>query len=146
MFHTVVVTKDGVYVAVPNGPMWAKSVRNFSRTRPSCVEIDINVNRALSFKELRPLIAETIKAETMVSDGFNPLITIELVKIESMNMRALFWCEPENEQDARVQVIEKLREKLTAAGCEVIKIGLTQKKKKTKKKPDTSPPQSDEIM
>ena len=33
VFHTVLVTPDGIYVAVPNGAMWSRSVKNFSHLR-----------------------------------------------------------------------------------------------------------------
>jgi len=145
LFRTVVITRDGVYVAVPNAAMWARSVSNFSQSRPRCVEIDIAVERGTPFGELRVLIDKTLKAEAMVFDGFEPLIRIADVKIKSMTIRAAFWCDAEHERDARKRVSDTLRATLTAAGAVVRRIAPAKKPTPKKKpiKPEAPPPADD---
>ncbi|NQV84776.1 MAG: mechanosensitive ion channel family protein, partial [Rhodospirillales bacterium] len=132
--------------AVPNAAMWARSVSNFSRSRPRCVEIDIAVERGTPFGELRVLIDDTLKAEALVFPGFGPLIKIVDVKIKSMTIRAAFWCDAEHVQGARKRVSDELRATLTAAGAVVKRIAPA-RKTPAKKKPIKSetPPQNDEV-
>lgn len=134
-FHTVVVTKDGIYVAVPNAAMWARSIRNLSRARPRCVELDIVVQRGLAFAELQSVIERTLAAETRLHTEFGSLIGIRDVMVKTITIQAAFWCEAEHQRDLRVGVSEALRESLAAAGARVTRITET-KKKILKKKPD----------
>jgi len=146
LFRTVVITKDGVYVAVPNAAMWARSVSNFSRSRPRCVEINIVVERGTPFGELQGLIEKTLKAEALVFPAFEPLIRIVDVKIKSMTIRAAFWCDAEHVRDARKRVSDELRATLTAAGAVVRRIAPARKTTPKKKTVNSAtPPPIDEI-
>lgn len=145
LFHTVVITKDGVYVAVPNAAMWARSVSNFSRIRPRCIEIDVTVEHGVPFGELRGLTDDVLKAESMVSAGFEPLIRIIDVKVKTMTIRAAFWCDAEHEHGVRDHVSDTLRTSLTAAGAVVKKISSARKTTPKKKvAPPTAPPSDGE--
>ena len=146
MFHTVVITKEGIYVAVPNGAMWAKSVQNFSRSRPNCVEIDIAVDHQVTFQELQSIITVTLLAEPKVNNKFKPLTVIKSVGNNSLNIRVSFWCSAEEERDVRLKISEMLREKLTAAGTVVRSINLASKKKAKPKAEQPASPSTDNIV
>lgn len=146
LFHTVVITKDGVYVAVPNAAMWARSVRNFSRSRPRCIEVDITVERGTPFGHLQKLIYDTLMAEALVSNVLEPLITIVDVKANTMTIRAAFWCDAEHEREGRKRVSDASRASLTSAGAVVRRIAAARKKapKKMTDKPASAPPADEE--
>lgn len=139
MFHTVVATKDGVFVAVPNGAMWARSVRNYSRPRPHCVEIDVVVGHEKAFADLQTLIEEALAAEAMPLDGFEPLVRIVAVKNTTMTIRISVWCNAEHEYAFRKRVSSAIRGKLTAGGGVVRRIGAPRTVRPKKKSPPPAP-------
>jgi len=142
LFHTVVVTKDGVYVAIPNAAMWARSVQNFSRPRPICVEIDVTVKPGQPFGELKTVVTDTLKAESLVFHDFKPLIRVTDSKIKSKTIGVAFWSDVGHEREVRKLVSDALRVNLSAAGASVIKIGAKRKLKPKKKNatPVSTPP------
>lgn len=140
LFHTVVVTDDGVFVAIPNAALWARSIENFSRSRPRGVELDISVARTKPFAELRSLIDETLRADALVVAAFAPLVRVVEVKSKAMKIRAVFWCEAEHEWEVRNRTSAALRAALTAAGVAVTRIGPTRKKAPKKKTEQSAPP------
>jgi len=133
VFHTVIVTAEGTFVSVPNGAMWAKSIKNFSRARPVRVELDIVVELQLSFREIAAVIDGILRAEPNRKAGVETHITIVATKENSMTIRAADWYDAEYALKNRTSLSAKLREGITAAGATVIKIEAPKKEKPKKK-------------
>lgn len=144
LFHTVVVTDEGVYVAVPNGAMWARSVRNHSRPRARRVEIDMTVERAKPFSESRSVIDRVLKSEGLIFAGFPPLIQLIEASENSATIRVSFWCDAEHEWGLRAGLTNTLRDSLAAAGIIASKIGAPRKEKSKKKKKSAPAPAGDD--
>lgn len=144
LFHTVVATKDGVFVAVPNGAMWARSVRNFSRPRPHCVETDVVVEHQQPFEIVKPLIEAALTAEVKTIEGFTPLIRIIAVTNTTMKIRVSFWCAAEHEYELRKSASAAMRERLTAGGSTVRRIGAPRTTRPKKKLAAPAPSGDDE--
>lgn len=146
VFHTVVVTDDGTYVAVPNGPMWSRSVRNFSRVRPRRVEIELVLERTKTFSEIKPLIEGILTSEGVSSDDTPPSIQITDATTKSIDIDVCFWCDAEVKADLRTHVTQLLRAVLADAGVRVIRAGARRKKRPpVKPKPPAGAPAEDEI-
>jgi len=143
LFHTVLVTADGTYVAVPNGAMWSRSVKNFSRPRPRRFEIDISVGRSSPFEELSPIIDRTLSEETALFADFAPLIRIVEVTEKELIVRAAAWCAARQSWDVGQRLTAALRDNLASAGINVHSVGLAQKPARKKKKPATIPDDDD---
>lgn len=134
LFHTVLVTDDGTYVAVPNGAMWSRSVKNFSRPRPRRIEIEAVVDRAKPFEEYGTLIDKALRDEEALVAEFPPLVLIADVSEDSLTVRISAWCDVQNAWDARQRLSASLRDILTAAGVVVRSVGSPKRTKKKKKK------------
>ncbi len=115
-FYTVVVGKDGVYTAVPNSAMWARSVRNFSRPRPRCVELDITVKSGLTMNALKTLVLDALQGESGIAADMKPLVRLIDVQNSSITVRNSFWCNAEDEPAVRGRMTDTLRQKIAAGG------------------------------
>lgn len=138
VFHTVVVTDEGVYVAIPNGPMWARSVQNFSRTRPKRVEIELTLERTSAYSEVKLLIEQTLGA-AMLAD-VPPTIAITDVTEKSIKIEVGFWCRADQTWELRAQISENLRRSLSAAGIGVTRVGVPKKKRPGASRKTALPP------
>lgn len=138
IFHTEITTPEGDYVCVPNSAMWARSIRNYSRPGPVRVELDIVVERQLSFSEVKKVIDSSLRAESERKANIDPLIVVAASLQSSMTIRAAIWCDLENSWEVRQRVTDKLRVDITAAGATVKKIGAPRKTRPKKK--TVSPP------
>lgn len=144
VFHTVVVTDEGVYVAVPNGPMWSRSVRNFSRTQPKRVEIELVLERTKTFSEIRVLIEQVLASAVPSFETFPSSIQITDVTTKSIDIAVAFWCDAEKTADLRVQITGQIREVLTAAEIRVIRASSRKKKRSPPKPKSAAPAQAEE--
>lgn len=146
MFHTVVITEDGTYVAIPNGAMWQRSVKNFSRPRPRRINLEISVSRAKPFEELSPVIENTLKAEAALAAQFPPLLRIHQVTEEKMVLRIDAWCDTAMAYDATNRLTAALETALTDAGTTVNSVKKVRKRAARKKTPAAAPPPSDDVV
>ena len=129
LFHTVVVTDDGTYVAVPNGPMWSRSVQNFSRTRPKRVEIQLILERLNSFEAARALIDQALNTEGTAHSNIPQTIKITDVTEKTTTVLIGFWCEADRTWELRTSLSAKLRKIFVASSIGVVRIGAPRKKR-----------------
>jgi small conductance mechanosensitive channel len=142
VFHTVLVSPEGVYIAVPNGAMWARSVKNFSRPRPRRLELDITLARSKPFEEFSSVIEETLRADTGLHADFPPLLRVGTVTEKELKLNVTVWCSPARVMDAKERLSASLRSALTAVGVEVLSIRTPRKPRARKPKvtEETAPP------
>lgn len=122
LFHTVLVTPEGTYIAVPNGAMWSRSVKNFSRLRPRRVELDIRAARGKPFEEFSDEIVRTLQADAAVNTEFAPMVRVETVSDKDLKLRAAVWCGAEFTSDVKNRLSAALLSALAALGVEVLSI------------------------
>ena len=91
LFCTVVVSDDGTYVSVPNGPMWAKSIKNKSRVRPVRLILDVNVDRTASLSDISKVIGDAFAADQSRCTDFSPRVNVEEVTETEMVLQASAW-------------------------------------------------------
>ena len=127
VFHTVLVSPEGVYIAVPNGAMWARSVKNFSRPRPRRLELDITLARGKPYEEYSAVIDGCLRAETALYPEFPPLVRVETVSDKELKLLAAIWCDAALASDLTVRLSQDLQRALIAAGVEVVLIEATKK-------------------
>ncbi len=144
VFHTVLVNPEGIYVAVPNGAIWSRSVKNFSRPRPRRIELDITVGRGKPFEEFSGLIDKTLGEETALFPEFAPALRIDTVSDKELKLRATLWCSAEHTWDVKERLSEALRATLVSAGVEVLSIKTPKKPKPVKKKPASALAETDD--
>lgn len=144
-FYTVVVGKDGVYTAVPNSAMWARSVRNFSRPRPRCVELDITVKSGLTMNALKTLVLDALQGESGIAADMKPLVRLIDVQNSSITVRNSFWCNAEDEPAVRGRMTDTLRQKIAAGGGVAVRIGKPKPERPKPKKKSPAPPAGDDV-
>ena len=132
LFHTVVVNADGVYISVPNGPMWARSIRNLSRVRPRRLDLSVRTGHDPAFSKLQPLIVAVLQADPDRYETYAPLVRIDDVSDDTVTIRAAIWCPSDTLAMARARLRSSLNEALSAAGATVSEI--TDRKKTAPKK------------
>ncbi len=146
LFQTVVVTNEGEYVSVPNGPMWAKSIRNLSRVRPGVLEFTIETE---IFKGLGALVAALKSAaleEKRRSNIAPPLVEIETVTAEKSILRAVVWCDGEHAGEIGGDLAERFKGVGEQAGIPVTSVEWRfGGKPVAKKKADADEPGNDDF-
>lgn len=115
LFHTVISTTDGTFVSVPNGPMWAKAIKNLSRKRPGLLDFVIKVKSVADAGKLRDAVTSVIVAEPMKAKSVIPLVRVESIAGEGLTLRGGLWCEGIN----AIIIANRVKEQLSVAVADV---------------------------
>ena len=147
LFHTTVITPEGVYAAVPSAAIWSKSVLNLSRKRPRQVEIEVRLERNLTFREVGPVLENIVRSDPDVVLEHHPRIKISDVSEKYVTIRVAVCCRVEEAWNVRQRLADKFRADLVAMGITVIRISHPdiRKRRVARKKPEApeSVPDSD---
>ncbi len=146
IFSTVVVTPEGVFVSVPNGPMWSKSIKNLSRPRPQLIQSYAEVERSSLKGDPCPNLLDALRQLPDRRHGYKPFAVLEKITEESVHLRAGAWYEPETAIRAVCDVKKTVENQLCAAGCKIIRIGLEPRTKVENKKEQAPEPVSDDVL
>jgi len=134
-FHTVVVTGDGTYAAVPNSAMWARSIKNFSRPRPFRVDLTLTVGRELPFAEIVPMIEKIVHDDAVLYRAFQPEVRIVDTTAAALIIQVSAWCAAEEAWAFGDRLKTEFGGALTEAGATIKKIIVTRKQRRTAPKP-----------
>ncbi len=144
LFSTVVVTDDGTYVSVPNGPMWAKSIKNRSRIRPMRMILEITVDRSATLDGVRSSIIDAFEADATRSSDYATRVKVEDVTESAMVLQASAWYASDAYWVARDRMPMAVAEKLQSLGIAEVTVehrGVA--KVRPKKEPDPEPANDD---
>jgi small conductance mechanosensitive channel len=122
LFHTVIVTTDGTYVSVPNGPMWAKAIKNRSKMRPRQLVFDITVGKSSNYDDVCQAIADVFSADETRHGDFETTVSLETVADDTMSLSAAAWFKPAAFLVARETLPLALHEKLAAVATGTVTV------------------------
>jgi small conductance mechanosensitive channel len=66
LFTTIVITRDGVYVSIPNSEIFSATITNFSRERLRRVQFAVPVDRANDLERTAAVIVAALQANPLV--------------------------------------------------------------------------------
>lgn len=138
LFHTVLVTDDGIYTAVPNGSMWARSVKNFSRLRPRRLELDIVTDRSKPYEEFSRVIEKTVSDEAALMHDLVPLIRITEVSETKITIRVSVWCDVQHTWDVTQRFSTSLKQDLQSVGVDVESVNVVKRTIRRPRRPATA--------
>lgn len=145
LFHTVIATADGKYVSVPNGPMWAKSIKNLSRPRPRVVEFTIVISRLGDFDDLMRRVKSAFVESRLRISKLPIDITVEGIADDGVTLRGTAWTRAESIY-ALVKEIEPIvRDEVAKAGSVLDEISTSLSVKPLPKKADGSGDTGDDL-
>jgi small conductance mechanosensitive channel len=80
LFTSIIITRDGIYVAIPNSEIFAATITNFSRERVRRVKFDVPVDRANDLERVEKVMTDTLKANKLVLDEPAPSVVVSALQ------------------------------------------------------------------
>lgn len=122
LFHTVVATTEGVFVSVPNGPMWAKSIKNNSRKKPRMLDFSLSAVGVSEPSKLVTALEETLKKEQLAVKGYPVVVIIEGLLENGLKIRGGLWCNPVDALAIAGRLPDQLKATVEATGSKPEKV------------------------
>jgi small conductance mechanosensitive channel len=88
LFTTLLVTRDGVYVSIPNSEIFGAVVINFSRERVRRVTFEIPVDWVNDLEQVEKTMLAALKANELILADPAPSVIVSELKDYAMTMRA----------------------------------------------------------
>jgi small conductance mechanosensitive channel len=88
LFTTMLVTRDGVYVSIPNSEIFGAVVINFSRERVRRVSFEIPVDWVNDLEQVEKTMLAALKANQLILADPAPSVIVSELKDYAMTMRA----------------------------------------------------------
>jgi len=88
LFTTMLVTRDGVFVSIPNSEIFGAVITNFTRERVRRVSFEIPVDWVNDVEQVEKTMLAAIKANDLVLTEPAPSVIVSELKDYAMTMRA----------------------------------------------------------
>ena len=88
LFTTMLITRDGVYISIPNSEIFGAVVVNFTRERVRRVSFDVPVDWVNELERVEKTMLAALKANDLVLADPAPSVVISELKDYAMVMRA----------------------------------------------------------
>jgi len=88
LFTTIIITRDSIYVSIPNSEIFSKTVINYQRERLRRVKFDIPVDRANDLDLVENSIIAVLKSDPLVLKDPPPSVVVSVLQEYSVVMTA----------------------------------------------------------
>ena len=88
LFTTMLITRDGVYISIPNSEIFGAVITNFTRERVRRVSFEIPVDWVNDVEQVEKAMLAAIKANDLVLTEPAPSVIVSELKDYAMTMRA----------------------------------------------------------
>lgn len=121
LFHTEIISDDGTLISIPNGTLWARSIKNLSRDKPRRLVLEVVVDRnEFSLMTIKEILSKVLMSDTNRYPDFPCLITINEMSENQVKLLASNWYNSEKFLQAKEVLADTVRESLSNAGITII--------------------------
>jgi small conductance mechanosensitive channel len=118
LFSTRLKTYDGIAVFAPNSRLWNARISNFTRMKTRMVEIVIGIAYDADLNHARSVLLETVKDERVLNEPA-PKVFVDTLGDSSVTVGTRLWVLSSNWWQAKVDLTERCKLALDAAGIEI---------------------------
>jgi small conductance mechanosensitive channel len=119
LFMTHLRTFDGVYLTVPNGQLWNRAIKNFTRLPTRRVDLVVGVAYDDDLEKAQNLLAELMETDGRVLGEPPPQVLISELADSSVNLTLRCWVEAGDYWDVRFDLTRRAKERLDAGGISI---------------------------
>jgi len=88
LFTTIIITRDSVYVSIPNSEIFTATITNFTRERLRRVRFAVPVDRANDPEKVAQIVVAALQAHSLVMREPSPSASISAVEEYAVEMSA----------------------------------------------------------
>ncbi len=114
LFMTHLHTFDGVYLAVPNGQLWNRAIKNFTRLPTRRIDLVVGVAYDDDLEKAQNLLAELMETDGRVLGDPSPRVLISELAESSVNLTLRCWVKGGDYGNVRSDLTRRAKERLDA--------------------------------
>lgn len=116
LFATRLKTFDGIVVHQPNSNIWGTEIKNFSQAELRRVDVIVGVDYRADLGRAFEVARATLEADARVLAEPEPLVAVDALGADSVNLLVRFWVPPADLLATRLELTRTLKERFDEAG------------------------------
>lgn len=119
LFNSVLTTYDGVYLTVPNGQIWSRSILNYSRLPTRRLDVPVGIAYDDNVDTAMERLLALLKDDARVLDEPEPQVMVKELADSSVNLNLRCWSKADDYWGLLFDLNRAAKETVEAAGCTI---------------------------
>ncbi|MCH8154231.1 MAG: mechanosensitive ion channel [Proteobacteria bacterium] len=119
LFTTQMRTYDGIYVEVPNGQLWNRAIRNYSRVTARRLDLVVGIGYDDDIDKALAALMDLLVKDERVNDDPAPQVMVEELAESSVNLNLRCWTDAGNYWSLRFDLTKAAKQRLDAEGITI---------------------------
>lgn len=120
MFHTSLVTGDGVRIIMPNSVLTSSTVVNYSIEKVRRLDLEFRAAYGADADTVKSLLLDTAASSTLILKDPTPKADMLESNFVYTKYRLRVWCDRDNYFDIQPYLVESVKSRFDAAGVSVV--------------------------
>lgn len=119
LFTTEIATTDNIQITIPNGDIWASSIRNYSYYDRRRCDITIGVGYDTNLKKAEDALRRVIKADARALQDPEPFVKVTNLGDSSVDFTLRVWVMSSDYAALKSALLWGIKEELEAEGIDI---------------------------
>ncbi len=119
LFTTQMRTYDGIYVEVPNGQIWNRAIRNYSRVEARRLDLVVGIAYDDDIDKALAAMMDLLVKDERVNDDPEPQVMVKELGDSSVNLNLRCWAASGDYWSLRFDLTKAVKQRLDAEGISI---------------------------
>ena len=119
LFTTQMRTYDGIYVEVPNGQLWNRAIRNYSRVEARRLDLVVGIGYQDDIDKALAAMMDLLVKDERVNDDPEPQVMVKELGDSAVNLNLRCWIAPGDYWSLRFDLTKAIKQRLDAEGITI---------------------------
>ena len=119
LFTTQMRTYDGIYVEVPNGQIWNRAIRNYSRVTARRLDLVVGIGYEDDIDKALAAMMDLLVKDERVNDDPEPQVMVNELGDSAVNLNLRCWIAPGDYWSLRFDLTKAIKQRLDAEGITI---------------------------
>jgi small conductance mechanosensitive channel len=119
LFTTQMHTYDGVYLEVPNGQLWSRAIRNYSRLPTRRLDIVVSISYADDIDKTQAVLMDLLENDARAHGDPAPQVMVNELAESSVNLGLRCWTDAGDYWSLRFDLTKTSKQRLDAEGITI---------------------------
>jgi small conductance mechanosensitive channel len=119
LFTTILRTFDGVYLEAPNGQIWSRAIRNYSRAGTRRLDVVVGIGYGDDIDKAQAALLEIMTSDSRVNAEPEAQVLVKELGDSSVNLDLRCWTDAENYWDLLFDLNKAVKQRLDAEGISI---------------------------
>lgn len=119
MFYTILNKFGNEQVIIPNGPLFADNIINFSAEQKRRIKILVGISYGSNLQMAKEILLRIAQENNLVLKEISPVVFVEELAESSVNISLRVWTLSENYWDTYFGILEKIKKEFDTNNIEI---------------------------